>query len=279
MKMKKSQLSYAIWPWGTKTEEQAEFAAKEVTDIGYRAFESVKTSIYAYDFNVENYKAMLDKYSLKPISFYFHIPVPEDVEGFFETAEKELQFVQALGVTRVTLQGTYGRPKRELTDQERDFNLENILKFANLAKKYGIQTNVHPHVDTRLMFEEDIDYVMENTPADLVFLAPDTAHLAAAGADPVKVIKKYADRVNFTHFKDYKLGDEVTDDGWVDSDVPIMSCFHALGDGTIDFPAIIKILEDVNYTGPLCIELDKPPVSHAESAKKSYDYLAQFLED
>ena len=31
--MKKSQISYAIWPWGTETKEQAELAAKEITEI------------------------------------------------------------------------------------------------------------------------------------------------------------------------------------------------------------------------------------------------------
>ena len=277
--MKKSQLSYAIWPWGTETREQAVQAAKEITDIGYRSFESVKSCMYAYDMNAKEYKEMLDSFNLKAESFYFHIPqAGMEEENLFNTLEKELEFVAEMGVNRVTLQGTYGRPDK-FGIREHEYNLNNMVRFAEIAKKFDLQTNVHPHVFTYFMFEDDIHYVMQNTDPGLIHFAPDTAHIAAAGADPVKIIRQYADRVNFTHLKDFKMGDDVTDDGWVDSDVPIMTCFHALGDGHINFPEIIKILDSVNYTGPLCIELDKPPVSHKDSAKQSFEYLGQFLED
>ena len=277
--MKKSQISYAIWPWGTQTKEQAELAAKEITEIGYRSFESVKGAMYAYDLNSKEYKAMLDKFNLKAESFYFHIPAPglED-ENLFNNLEKELQFVAEMGVTRVTLQGTYDRPE-VFGQKEHEYNLNNMNRFAKIAKTFGLDTNVHPHVYTFFMFPEDIHYVMQNSDPDLIHFAPDTAHISAAGGNPVEIIRQYADRVNFTHLKDYKLGDDVTDSGWVDSDVPIMTCFHALGDGTIDFPEILKILDSVNYTGPLCCEFDKPPVSNAASAKQNYDYLCKYLED
>lgn len=277
--MKKSQISYAIWPWGTRTKEQAELAAKEITEIGYRSFESVKGAMYAYDLNSKEYKAMLDKYNLKAESFYFHIPAPglED-ENLFNNLEKELQFVSEMGVTRVTLQGTYDRPE-VFGEKEHEYNLKNMNRFAKIAKTFGLDTNVHPHVYTFFMFPEDIHYVMQNSDPDLIHFAPDTAHISAAGGNPVEIIRQYADRVNFTHLKDYKLGDDVTDSGWVDSDVPIMTCFHGLGDGNTNFPEIFKILDSVNYTGPLCIELDKPPVSNADSAKKSFDYISKLLED
>ncbi len=276
--MKKSQIAYAIWPWGTQTKEQAELAAKEITEIGYKNFESVKAAMYAFDMNVKEYKAMLDKYDLTPISFYFHIPQAGEEHTLFDTLEKELEFVAAMDVTRVTLQGTYIRPD-VFGEKEHAYNLNNMVRFAKIAKTFGLQTNVHPHVWSYFMYEEDIHYVMQNSDPDLIYFAPDTAHISAAGGNPVEIIRQYADRINFTHLKDYRLGDSITDEGWVDSDVPIMSCFHGLGDGNTNFPEIFKILDSVNYTGPLCIELDKPPVSNADSAKKSFDYISKLLED
>ena len=276
--MKKSQITYAIWPWGTQTREQAVEAARDVTSIGYRSFESVKSAMYAYDLNYKEYKSMLDSYGLKAVSFYFHIPDRGEEEKLFDNLDKELEFAKAMGVDIVTLQGMHGRPE-VMDEAARRANLDCMIKFAEVAKKHGIKTNVHPHVNTYFMFEDEIDYVMENTDPELIYFAPDTAHISAAGADPVKVIRKYAERVRFIHLKDYKLGDDVTDSGWVDSGVPIMTCFHALGDGTIDFPEIFRILDSVNYTGPLCIELDKPPVSNIESAKQNLEYISKFLED
>ena len=277
--MKKTQMAYAIWPWGTETKEQAELAAKEITEIGYKSFESVKGAMYAYDLNAKEYKAMLDKYGLKAESFYFHIPAPGRVdEELFNNLERELQFAAEMGVDRVTLQGTYDRPQ-VMGEKEHEYNLKNMVRFAKIAKTFGLATDAHPHVYTYFMFEEDIHYVMQNSDRDLIYFAPDTAHICAAGGNPVEMIRQYADRINFTHLKDFKMGDDVTDSGWVDSNVPVMTCFHALGDGTIDFPEIFRILESVNYSGPLCIEFDRPPVSNAVSAKQNYDYLSKFLED
>lgn len=276
--MKKSQFTCAIWPWGTQTKEQAVEAAKDVTEIGYTAFESVKMAMYAYDLNYKEYKDMLNSYGLKAVSFYFHIPPVGQEEILFGNLEKELEFVKAMGVDIVTLQGTNGRPE-VMDDAARKANLDSMVKFATIAKKYGITTNVHPHVNTYFMYEDEVDFVMENTDPDLLSLAPDTAHIAAAGADPVKMIKKYIDRVKFIHLKDYKFGEGITSSGWVDNGVPVMTCYRELGKGTIDFPAIFKILEDAGYEGPLCVELDKAPISNVISAKNNFDYLSKFLED
>ena len=276
--MKKSQICYAIWPWGTDTRAEAELAAKEISEIGYKSFESVKHSIYAYDLNVEEYKAMIEKYGLKVESFYFHLPEAGQESTLFDSLERELDFVASLDITRATLQGVFGRPEVQ-SEAAKEYNLNNMLRFANIAKEYGIKTNVHPHVNTYFMYEEEIDYVMNNSDKNLIYFAPDTAHITAAGGNAVEIIRRYADRVNFTHLKDYTLGDKITTEGWVDSGVPLMTCFHGLGLGSIDFPEIIRILDSVSYTGPLCIELDDPPVSNADSAKKSYDYLSKFLED
>ncbi len=278
--MKKSQLCYAVWPWGSVTKEQTELALTEISKIGYTKFESVKQAAYAYDLDVNKYNEMLDRFGMSVESFYFHLPSVGEEASLFDTVERELDFISKIGVTRATLQGVYGRPEGDvMDDKSREHNLNLMIKFANIAKKYGVATNVHPHVDTYFMYEDEIDYVMQNTDKDLIYFAPDTAHIAAAGADPVEVVKRYADRVNFTHLKDYKIGDEITSQGWVDSGVPIMSCFHILGEGSVDFCEIIKVLDEANYDGPLCIELDRSPISHADSAKKSYDHLCQFLQD
>lgn len=277
--MKKSQMTYAIWPWGLRTKENMEQAIREITEIGFKSFESVRQAIHIFDLNVSECKKMLDKYGIKAESFYYHLPSKGEENSVFQGIEKEFQFISELGVKRLTLQGVYGRPDNGMNDEEREYSLSLINKFAKIAKEFDLATNVHPHVGTYFMYEDEIDHIMENTDKDLVYFAPDTAHIAATGADPVEVIRRYADRVNFVHLKDYKVGDQIKFGGWVNSDVPIMDCFHGLGMGNVDFPEIFKILDSVNYEGPMCIELDKPPVSNKESAQKNYDYLCKYLED
>ncbi len=278
--MKKSQLAYAIWPWGTETREEAILAAKEISEIGFTQFESVRQALYAYNFDLEAYKSMLDSYGLKPTSFYFSFRQMEDEKEYFDKAAHDLEFIAKLGAKRATLQGSWGRPEGGVMDDaSRQRELDLTVKFAKLTKEFGLETNLHPHINTYHMYEDETDFLMQNTDPDLVHFAPDTAHIAAAGGDPVELIRKYKDRVNFIHLKDYTLGTEITTRGWVDSGVPIMDCFHGLGLGAVDFAEVIKILDSVNYTGPLCIELDNPPISNVDSAKKSYEYIKQFLED
>lgn len=275
--MKRSQLSYAIWPWGTKTREQAIEAAKDIAAIGYTSLEATKGAMYAYDLDHKEYKAMLDGYGLRAVSFFFGIPGVGNEAALFDTLEAELDFAANAGARLVTLQGTFGRPE-VMDEAARAQNLESMNRFARIAKTFGLKTNVHPHVNTYFMFEDEIDYVMENSDRDLISFAPDTGHIAAAGADPVALIARYADRVGFTHLKDYKLGAESGKACWVGTGLPIMSCFHPIGEGVLDFQRILEILDSVGYAAPLGVELDSA-ASNAEGAKKNYEYLCQCIGD
>ena len=274
--MKKSQFSYAIWPWAAKTREQLEGAIRDIADIGYTSFEGTKGVMNAYDFNYKECKAMLDRYGVRAVSFFFGIPGIGKEATLFDTLERELDFVANMGAELVTLQGTFARPE-VMDEAAKAQNLENMHRFAVLAGSFGLKTNAHPHVNTYFMYEDEIDYVMQNADRDLIALAPDTAHIAAVGGDPVAVIRKYADRIRFTHLKDYKLGDGGA--SWVGSGVPIMSCFHALGDGVLDIPEILRILAAAEYSGPLGVEMDSAPVSNVASAKRNYEYLTKYIKD
>lgn len=275
--MKKSQFSYAIWPWGTKTREQATEAARDIAAIGYTSLEATKGAMLAYDFDHKEYRAMLNGYGLRAVSFFFGIPAIGNEAALFDTLEKELDFAANVGAELVTLQGTFGRPE-VMDEAARAKNLESMHRFARIAKSFGLKTNAHPHVNTYFMYEDEIDYVMNNADRDLISLAPDTGHIAAAGGDPVAVVRRYADRIGFTHLKDYKLASDGTGAPWVGSGIPIMSCFHPMGEGVLDFAEILKILEAAEYAAPLCVELDSP-ASNTEGARKNYDYLAKYIKD
>jgi inosose dehydratase len=269
--MNKSQLSYAIWPWKDK-----EAALAEITAIGYRRCETTRQTISDYHYDAPRYAEMLARYGVTADSFYFHLPAPGQESELFDVLERELKFVAALGTPRVTLQGVRGRPDT-MDDEACSYQLAQVRTFLDYAKSFGLAVNMHPHVGTYFMYPDEIDWLMERVePSELGF-APDTAHIAAADGDPTAIVRKYASRVGFTHLKDYKLGDSVSYGGWVNSGIPIMEGFHGLGLGVVDFPEIFRILDAAGYDGPLCAELDRAPVSNAESARLSYEYMCSLL--
>ena len=89
-----------------------------------------------------------------------------------------------------------------------------------------------------------------------------------------KVIEKYIDRVNFTHFKDIK-GIEAKSDGMASAGMEVYSNFCELGTGIVDFKSIFKMLKDFGYDGPLCEELDQAPISNEISAENNFKFLME----
>lgn len=276
--MNMSNICYAIWPWGTQTREQMVQAAKDITEVGFRYFESVKAAIYAYDMNLDAYREVLKQYGLDPVSFYFHLPQPDVEEDFFSNLDAELAFVAELGVKVLTLQATGFRPEElnedgTCTDSELERELNKVMRFAKVATKHGITTCLHPHHNTRVMMGREIDYMMKNTTAKELSWAPDTAHLILGECDPVGKIAEYVDRVGFVHLKDYNMGEKISSAGLAAAGMEVYTNFAELGTGSVDFKKVFKTLEDGGFGGFCCCELDRAPKSNAESAKNNYNYL------
>jgi len=269
--MLKSRIAAAIWPWGTKTREQMETAAAAVSKIGYESFESVKEAIHAYDLDLKAYKDVLERNNLKAVSFYYHLPKRELGDSIFETLDKELEFIAELGVKRLCLQATGGRPEK-MDEECMAYELSMVEKFAKKTLEFDIMTNVHPHGNTWIQYKPEIDNILRNLDSKTVQFAPDTAHLVAGNCNPYNVIEEYIDRVNFTHLKDVKDAN-IQSDGYASAGMEVYSNFCELGKGSIDFKPIFELLKNHGYDGPLCEELDKAPISNEESAKNNYEFI------
>ncbi len=273
--MDTSKITASIWPWGTQTREQMELAAKEISEIGYHNFESVKAAIYAYDMDLAAYKEVCNRYDVKPVSFYFHLPVPAAVDAFFSNIDKELDFIANLGVKLISLQAS-GSPRpsegpNSMSAEDKQWELDLIARFCEKSNAFGISSNLHPHRNTWVMYRPEVDNILQNLGPDIISFAPDTAHLVVGKMDPYEVIETYIDRVNFTHFKDIGYLQEGSE-GFT-AGVEVFSDFVELGTGFVDFPKIFKLLIDHGYDGPLCEELDRPRISNYVSAKANYEYL------
>ena len=72
--------------------------------------------------------------------------------------------------------------------------------------------------------------------------APDVGHMANGGIDPLKMIREHRDIVQHVHFKD-------------------MDASHVcatMGQGIIDFPSIVRYLEETGYRGWIMTEDESP---------------------
>ena len=121
----------------------------------------------------------------------------------------------------------------------------------------------------------EVDRLLALTDPTLVFLGPDTGHLAWAGADPVAFCRDYDTRIKTLHLKDIDAGvrDRGRDAGWDYGAFEQHGVFVELGEGCVDFPAIFAILRGVGFSGLLIAETDvtqKPTALESAAVSRAY---------
>lgn len=141
----------------------------------------------------------------------------------------------------------------------------------------GLRTVFHPHCGGYVETSAEIDELMARTDPRLVGLCVDTGHIAYGGGDPVDVVDRHAPRVWHVHFKDadplVAEASRRAGRGYLDSVRARLFC--ELGDGSVDFAAVVSSLRRHAYDGWIVIEQDVFPGcgTPIESARRSREYL------
>ncbi|MGI6150314.1 MAG: TIM barrel protein [Firmicutes bacterium] len=269
------RVGYTGWTWLINHEDnhkwEFEQFLKEVSDLGYEVVENFAFITKYFDNDADEVKALLDKYNLEMVNLYLHYS--EDPEADYANAVKYVDFMKKIGATYLNLQAVmWSDPPND-----RPMDEKAILAYAELSNRIGrlcrdngMVACFHPHANTAIYKEEEIDLFLEKTDPELVSLCLDTAHTYLAGMDCVQAFAKYADRIAYVHFKD------VDPDERVHPEWPMLR-FRPLGYGTIDFKGVYKVLKERGYDGVICVELDKPPVCNYKAAMDSRAYLHNVL--
>lgn len=84
-----------------------------------------------------------------------------------------------------------------------------------MFEEYGVTIAVHPHADTQLVTQDQIETFLDGTNGDYVSLCLDTGHVAYGGGDNLDLIRRYASRIGYVHIKqmDPAILQQVRDEG------------------------------------------------------------------
>jgi len=127
------------------------------------------------------------------------------------------------------------------------------------AADQGLALSLHHHYRQPVMHRADFDVFFGA--ASHVGLTVDTAHLAKSGiTDIAGLIRDLRAVIDNIHVKDYDDRGE----------------FRILGQGTLDFAAILAAVRDIGYSGWLCVD-EESTASLAEGLQASRDYLREQL--
>ncbi|MBD8605402.1 TIM barrel protein [Aeromicrobium sp. CFBP 8757] len=218
---------------------------------------------------------------------------PAQRDQLHEAARLQAQVHQALGVSDIFIAvGGFevvtraGRTRRQaaahvgpldrLTDEEFRQTKRTIAEVCEIFLEHGVHAGFHTHVGTFVETEDEIESLLAAIDPELLFVGPDTGHLAWAGIDVEKFVLRHIDRVRSVHVKDIDLAvrDQGRSAGWTYAQFEEAALWKELGEGDLDFPAVFKILADADYTGWITVETDiTQQPTPADSARISRAYL------
>ena len=159
--------------------------------------------------------------------------------------------------------------------------IDTIHRVARMAREsYGLRVVYHPHAETHVEYEEQIEKFLQDTDPELVFLCLDTGHHAYRGGNPVTFMGRHHARIPYLHLKsvDGKLRQRVQDEGIPFAKAVAIGLFCEPSQGAVDFPAFRDVLDKVNYHGWAIVEQDMYPCPvdmPLPVAKRTRQYLKQ----
>jgi len=154
-----------------------------------------------------------------------------------------------------------------------------VEEAAKVSKEFGLDLVFHPHVATYVETPEECERFFDVTAHTGIGLCLDTGHCEYGGGDTVTEASKFASVLRFLHIKDVdnKILEESRRKKLTFEEAIEDKVFTIIGQGSIDFPGLFRLLDKNNYSGWMVIEQDvkfgATVVPPAESVAASLRYL------
>jgi inosose dehydratase len=143
-----------------------------------------------------------------------------------------------------------------VSDSSMEDTAEIITEMAHITRARGVKLAIHTEAYSVVCRVEDIHRIMAITEPGLVFLCPDSGHIALDGGNPAQVVRDHLPRILSMHWKDC-IGPR--------TDLPIkgvvthemmMEQFRRMGKGIVDWDGVIAAFDAGSWSGYAVAEID-----------------------
>jgi inosose dehydratase len=214
----------------------------------------------------------------------------EDADGWAEN-EREIELtcrlLQDLGAPNLILiDGIYTdlytgeqRRPRTLDDAQWAQLVETTRRLQDVAARHGLNAVFHPHADTHVEREAQIERLMDEVP-DLN-LCLDVGHFAYSdGGDPVAFFRRHHERITHLHLKsvDPELAERVRREQIPFAHAVAAGMFVEPSQGVVDFVALRDALSETGYDGFAIAEQDMYPAEFDRPlpiARRTFAYFQE----
>jgi sugar phosphate isomerase/epimerase len=244
------RFAYSTINWGDTCDLHAALA--EIRQAGWSAVELFAHSL---DWLGPREQLIANLDGLAVATSFGLIELPTDAKQL-AIHRHRIDYAAALGAEAYGLVGGGRLRWRPPTNPEYADLAGFCEQLACYGADLGVTVSYHPHVGCTIETEAEIDRLIDQT--STLQLCLDASHIALVGEDPIAHLRKYRARTGYIHLKDWARG-----------------AFVELGQGTIgiDFPAILRELEDQRFAGWVVIEQSRSDISPKHSAQVNAEYL------
>jgi inosose dehydratase len=244
------------WPWGNAPgpgpaqltdASPIEQVVKDVSALGFHGLE-------LFGWQIDGMEAygglgpLLARHKLSLIASYsgMNLTDPAQRKASIERTIATGKLVKKYGGTVIVI-GPNG-VRRESYDfaASKASILETLNEGARAIVDLGLTPVLHPHTGTCVETRDETYAVMETVDTRYLKFGPDVGQLQKAGADPVQIVKDFLAIVHHVHLKDFSGGDAFLG-------------YCPLGQGKVDAPAILTMMEGKKIDGMVMVELDSSP--------------------
>jgi inosose dehydratase len=221
--------------------------------------------------NSAELKPIMQRFGLDVVSGWYDGRCDEkDVDAEMDAILPHLQLLKDMGSAHVvyadTSRGRHGAiwgpisQRPTLGSEEWPAHGSKLTALAERMADFGVRMAFHHHMGTIVETDADVGLLMRHT-GEAVGLLYDTGHSAFSGGDPLGLIKAHVKRVVHVHCKDARKAmlDHARAEDMSFMGAVMEGIFTVPGDGFIDYPAILAVLADADYSGWLVVEAEQDP--------------------
>ena len=254
---------------------QIEAGIKDISSLGFYGYEFFGIALQKLE-SQGGVGQLLNQYHLPLISVYCTVNLvdpaktkdgPQSISVLLEQAK----LVKKYGGAVVVL-GPNQVDRRSYDFKPHQTDIVNALnQAAKAVSDVGITACFHPHTGTCVENRDETYAVMNAVDTRYVKFGPDIGQLQKGGSDPVAIVKDFLPVVEHMHFKDYSGGEYYLG-------------YCPLGEGKVNLPAILDLIDGKKLSGMVMVELDGqffstdkklPPETPLQAAEKAKAYLEQ----
>jgi inosose dehydratase len=138
---------------------------------------------------------------------------------------------------------------------------DNLHRLGEYTAGRGVAAVFHPHADTTIQYESQIERLLELTDPSLVNLCLDVGHHAFAGGDAVTFFREHHARIPYLHLKDVdgRVSTRVRERGLPFGQAVAEGAFVDLGRGCVDLLGLNRVAQEVGFDGWGIVEQDIYP--------------------